>query len=63
MILVQLIDKPPIWRGGGTAGPDVFEGLRRVKAMSSDKVTAHYSNGSTGAHSTMNEHARIGTRV
>lgn len=63
MILVQLVDKPSIWRGGCTAGLDVFEGLRRVKAISSDKVTAHYSNRSTSAHCTMNEHARIGTRV
>lgn len=63
MILMQLVDKPSIWRSRCTAGLDVFEGLRRVKAVNSDKVTAHYSNGSTSAHCTMNEHARIGTRV
>jgi hypothetical protein len=63
MILVQLIDEPPIWRGGGTAGPDELEGLRGVKATSGDEVTTHNGHGTASTHRTMNEHARIGTRV
>jgi hypothetical protein len=60
VILVQLIDKPPIRRGGRTTGPDELEGLRRVKAMSGDKVTTHNGNRAASTHRTMNEHACIG---
>jgi hypothetical protein len=63
MILVQLIDEPPIGRRGGTAGPDELEGLRGVKAMSGDEVTAHNGNGAASTHRTMNEHACVGTRA
>jgi hypothetical protein len=63
MILVQLINEPSIRRGSGTTGLDMFEGLRRLKPISGDKVAAHNSNGATSAHCTMNEHARVGTRM
>src|SRR5258708_39018556 len=63
MILVQLIDETPIRRGCGTPGPNKLEGLRRVKAMRGNKVTAHNGDGAASTHRTMNEHTCIGTRA
>jgi len=61
MILVKLIDEPPIRSGGGTSGPDELEGLGRVKVMGGDKVTTHNGDGAASTHRTMNEHACIWT--
>lgn len=63
MILVQLIDKPPIRRGRGTASLDVLEGLCRVEAVSGDEVAADDGDRAACAHRTVDEDARIGARV
>lgn len=63
MILVQLINEPPVRRGGGTTRPDKFEGLRRVETMSGDEVPTHDGDGAASAHRTMDEDARIWIRA